>query len=210
MGKLFAIVALLLLFSATYAQPNGMTPRQAATEVSRQQNANYTPKLDLFVNRQQAGNSTSPISNVKVQYYVLKKDSTGMNVKSKIYMADDGRYFLSTENKEKGDEVKRIYAGQTIKINFVDYREQKTVEAIANDSSWMFKVLEGKINLYDNYPPMDGDVYNGGFSAFQLGDGAIEPLDEERLKQIMHDNPQALEALEKGDIAKAVKRYNKD
>jgi len=207
MGKIVAVVSFHLLAIAASAQPNGMTARQASAYVARQQALQYRPPVFYFDRKRRDSGNYDPTSNVKVQYFVMKKDSSGINVKSKIYLADDGRYFLSTENKAKGDEAKRIYPAQTIKINFVDYRELKTVEAIANDSAWLFRVLEGRISLYDCYPPQS-EVWNGEISAFQVGEGAIEPLREERLKQAMLDNPKALKFLDAGDIVKAVKTYN--
>jgi hypothetical protein len=148
-------------------------------------------------------------SNYKVKYFVMKKDSSGTNVSSKIYVNEDGRFYLSTENKEYSDESHRIYADETVKINYDDQRFQKKFEGIAVGNAWLFKVVEGKINLYSCYPPPDY-VSNECLSAFQVGDGEIEPLEADKLKLALQNNPDALKALEKNDYLKAVKKFNKE
>lgn len=148
-------------------------------------------------------------SNYKTNYFVLKKDSTGTNVNSKIYVTDSGRFYVSTENKESSDEAHRIYADETIKINYDDQRFQKKFEGIALGNAWLFKVVEGKINLYSCYPEPDY-LSNEAISAFQVGDGDIEPLAIDKLKLAVQNNPDAVKAIEKKDYLKAVKKFNKE
>ena len=67
-----------------------------------------------------------------------------MNVHSKIYSTEDGRFYLSTENNNEGDKNSRVYADETIKINFQDRQSNTVVEGRLIGNAWLFKVEEGK------------------------------------------------------------------
>lgn len=147
----------------------------------------------------------SAFSNYETNYFVLKKDSTGLLIRSKLYRDGNGGYYLLAQEKGKPDQ--KIYANQTIKITYDDRATEKHVEAIATDTCWLFKVLTGKISLYSYFPEPDY-LTNEVLAAFQDGDNPIQPMDPEKLKLVMHGNTKALEALNKNDYLKAVKKYN--
>src|SRR6185295_1499471 len=117
-------------------------------------------------------------SNYRTKYIVLKKDSTGIVVNSKIYL-ERGVYYLS--DKEKSDSDHRVYANETLKISFQDQRNGQVFEGIANDTCWLFKVISGKISLYSCYPPPDL-LTNECLDAFQVGEGPVQKFDPDKLR----------------------------
>lgn len=164
-------------------------------------------KMGFFGNGKYAPMINSAYSNYKTKYFVQKKDGSGITITSKIYVTENGRYYL-TDDKKDSDTSARIYAEATNKITFEDRRIQKIIEGTSLDGAWLFKVVEGKINLYSCYPPPDY-ISNECLSAFQLGNGDIEAIDIEKLKAIMKDDKKAVEALDKKDCIKAIKKFNK-
>src|SRR5215813_5247782 len=85
-----------------------------------QHKASYIPPFEPRVATFN-GNYTYSDYNYKTKYVILKKDSTGIQVNSKIYKDDDGRYYLNT--KDDSDSDHRVYANETIKISFQDQRD---------------------------------------------------------------------------------------
>jgi hypothetical protein len=151
-------------------------------------------------------------SNYKTKYFVLKKDSTGILVSSKIYL-DDGKYYLS--DKEESDSDHRLYADETIKISFQDQRNGQIFEGIARDSRWLFKIVSGKISLYSYYPPPDY-LTNECINAFQVADGPIEYWTSgvDDLVSALEENKKAKsiflkENNAKNNFIKGVEKFNK-
>lgn len=145
-------------------------------------------------------------SNYEINYYIQKKDSTGMLTRSKIYYDNDQRHYLKIP-KRKDQDSARLYASETIKINYYDRSVDKTIEGLGTDSCWLFKVLDGKISLYACFPPPD-ELTNEVLMAFQILNGPIQKLSADGLREIVKDHPKSMEALEKRNYLKAVKKYN--
>jgi hypothetical protein len=169
------------------------------------------PNANIPVFRMPVATFNEAYSNYKTKYIVLRKDTTGVMVNSKIYH-ENGKYYLS--DKEKSDSDHRVYADETLKISFQDQRNGQVIEGVANDTCWLFKVISGKITLYSRYPPPDY-LSNECLTAFQVNDGPIERLDIDKLRSALQDNKKAIAALDKNNLnknnyIKAVEKFNKE
>lgn len=145
------------------------------------------------------------------EYSVVLKDSTQMQLLSKIYLDSTGRTYLKYEAKTSENSNllidKKLYCNNTLNILRLETKRKASVEGIVTDSCWLFKVLKGKINIYSFIP--DLNVNSSYIKAIQIGDGNIESLNEQRLRILMEGNLRALNALDKKDYYKAIYRYNR-
>src|SRR5689334_2093895 len=99
MVKIFLVLALSWMYLGLTAQEQKRFQQKPVEKIKKTQNL-FNP---MFPGMSRVpGDSSrflnSAYSNYKTKYFVLKKDSTGTNVSSKIYMAPEGRFYLSTEN----------------------------------------------------------------------------------------------------------------
>jgi len=151
-------------------------------------------------------------TNYATDYFVQKKDGTGFITKSKIHLDPAaGQYLIYNEYGSK--EEKRIYTSETTKISYEDRRIGKRIEGFAWDSCWLFKLLEGKITLYSNFPPPT-TLANETVFAMKIGDGPIEIFSPEKLRAAVEGNKAATEAFDKkywqNNYLKAAQKFNKD
>jgi hypothetical protein len=154
----------------------------------------------------------SAYTNYATDYFVQRKDGSGFITKSKIHVDDAGRqYLLYKEDGSK--EEKRVYASETMKISYEERRKGIRVEGMAWDSCWLFKLVEGKITLYSNFPP-PMDLANETVFAIKVEDGPIEIFSPEKLRLAVQGNKAATEALDKkfwqNNYLKAAQKFNKD
>lgn len=137
-------------------------------------------------------------SNHRLEYTVIKKDGTGVKVKSMIHTSDDGRHFLAIKDKGNplADSSNRIYASETNTITFFDNSSGKNLTGIATDSCWLFKIISGKLSLYSCYPPA---LYlsNDQIIAFQINDEVIQNFDPEKLRSVLINNTKAVDFFDK-------------
>ena len=144
------------------------------------------------------------------EYSVVLKDSTEINILSKIYVDSTRRtYIIYSEKASATSDLmvdKKLYSRNTLNITRLKSKTKVAVQGRATDSCWLFKVMEGKINVYSFLP----DVINNAqyFKAMQINNGAIEPFNEQKLRALMEGNLKALNFLDKKDYYKAINRYN--
>jgi hypothetical protein len=152
-------------------------------------------------------------SNHKLEYTVIKKDGTGVKVKSMIHTAEDGRHFLAIKDKSNAlaDSANRIYVSETNTITFFDNSSEKNLTGIATDSCWLFKIISGKLSLYSCYPPA---LYlsNDQIIAFQVNDELIQNFDPDKLRSVLVGNVKAMEIFDKknkdNNYIRAVQKFN--
>lgn len=146
---------------------------------------------------------------------VIRKDGTGIKVKSMIHTAEDGRHFLAIKDKKNtvGDSSNRIYVSETNTITFFDNSSGKNLTGIATDSCWLFKIVSGKLSLYSCYPPA---LYlsNDQIIAFQINDELIQNFDPEKLRLVLVGNSKAADFFDKtnkdNNYIRAVQKFNEE
>lgn len=145
------------------------------------------------------------------EYSVLLKDSSQMRVLSKIYLDSTGHtYLLYTTKPSANSNIlidKKLYCYSTSSITRLESREKPAIEGKATDSCWLFKVLEGKMNIYSFVPDLNTNIFY--MKALQIGNGTIEAFNEQKLRELMTGNSGALSALNKKNFYRAILRYNK-
>jgi len=166
--------------------------------------------------------------NLKYKFFVTMADSSRKEVTSTILIdkSTHKNYLLYVDKSlPKGDTNRnqRIYPNQTISIErsspqIVDLRapvntpREKLYKGIAKDSCWMFKVLSGSINVYA-YLSFETDRYfdEGTIVGIQLhDDGPIVKFTEENLKQMVGNDIDALENIQRKNYIKAINKYNRN
>lgn len=199
--KLLILIALLhVTLYEVNAQVRLSTPMQdiAWATASIISNSNH---------RKQEISFTSEIE----EYNVVLKDSSQMKVLSKIYLDSTGHtYLIYSTNASPNSNLlidKKLYCYNTISITRLESKRKASIEGKATDSCWLFQVIEGKINIYSLIPDLNYNSFY--FRAMRIDDGAIEPLNERKLRILMKGNLRALNALDKRDYYKAVYRYNR-
>jgi hypothetical protein len=160
----------------------------------------------------------------KHKYLVTFKDSSVKETLSFMYTDTiSNKSFLVFENKKvpKSDTAhhyQRIYSDQTLYIStIIDLDANTEIYGVANDSCWAFKVISGPISVYAktlNYLTLAKNLNENEFDipeivGIQLNDGPIVKLTDDNLKQMLGQDANALESLEKKKYYKAVKKYNR-
>jgi len=167
--------------------------------------------------------------NISYTFVVTMKDGTKKEVDSKIYNDTivKKNYLLLVDKSFKRSDTnryKKIYPAQTISIarNVAapgDVIHKNAVQpppvyfkGMPSDSCWMFKVVAGPISAYSYLSEQEDDqVFNPyAVVAIQLNDGPLMPLTDENLKQMVGQDINALEDIQKKNYFRAIKKYNKD
>lgn len=153
---------------------------------------------------------TQYLANSEGELIVLMADSTQVKVHSKVYSDTVLKknylvYINKKLPKSDSNRKKLIYPEQTLQVNRIDLVPK--VVGTPTDSCWVFRVITGKINAYSFLTDTYG-ITSEHLIAIQVNNGPIEPISEERLKQIMINDEKALRALEKKDIYKAITKFN--
>ncbi|WP_176851957.1 hypothetical protein [Mucilaginibacter sp. OK268] len=166
--------------------------------------------------------------NLKYNFIVTMADSSKKEVSSKIYSdtATHKTYLLFVDKsvpKSDPNRNKKIYPSQTVSIardvagpgpgfNRADYvaPPPRFFNGIAKDSCWMFKVISGPINAYSCLSEEgDTQIFDPStIVGIQLNNGAIEKFNEENLKNMVGQDIDALENIQKKNYYKAIKKYN--
>jgi hypothetical protein len=143
------------------------------------------------------------------------KDSSVKFIKSKIY-ADSTKhrsYIIALEKNHPTTDTNRelrIYCDATLDISRMDGRDIVMSYGVPTDSCWLFRVARGKINLYSHIPEIY-DLTDGYIRAYQLGkQGIIMRLDTTKISPILKTDQKAYKIYLKGDVYKAVIKYNED
>lgn len=160
----------------------------------------------------------------KAKYQVTFRDSSIKEVLSYMYTDTiSHQSYLAFEDKKfpKSDTLHRnqkIYANQTLYISTItDFDSKTEAYGVPTDSCWMFKVMDGPISVYAKSWYYLTLAANGNEAEFdrweivgiQLNDGPIVKLTDDNLKQMVGQDTNALESLEKKKYYKAVKKYNR-
>ena len=167
--------------------------------------------------------------NISYTFVVTMKDGTKKEVDSKIYNDTivKKNYLLLVDKSFKRSDTnryKKIYPAQTISIarNVAapgDVIHKNAVQpppvyfkGMPSDSCWMFKVVAGPISAYSYLSEQEDDLVFNPYAvvAIQLNDGPLMPLTDENLKQMVGQDINALEDIQKKNYFRAIKKYNKD
>jgi hypothetical protein len=134
-------------------------------------------------------------------FTVVFKDSTKISKLSKID-EHNGQFFLAIDQP---GEMRAIQPSETLELS--RYSEQDGIyKGMATDSCWLFKVEEGKINLYSVLPENESRFV----VALQRGDdGPILPLTIANVKEAIKDDEELLEKLNEKKLVGALMKYNK-
>ncbi len=151
-------------------------------------------------------------------YQVKFKDSTVKQVVSYLYTDNvlHKTFLLSVDKKyKKSDSAHRyqkIYPDQTLFISAgSDYRTKRELIGIPLDSCWQFKAINGPISVYAKYQEITKEDFNPlNVIAIQLNGGAMVKYNVENLKQMVSQDIDALEEIQKKNHYKAVIKYNRN
>ncbi|AYL95049.1 hypothetical protein [Mucilaginibacter celer] len=166
--------------------------------------------------------------NFKYTFTVTMADGTTKEVNSKIYVDTSlhKNYLLFVDKslpKTDSNRNQKIFPEQTKEISrnvaLISGNIKKAdfatppryYRGIAKDSCWMFKVISGSINAYSFLSEEDGQMFNPStIVAIQLNDGAIVKFNEENLKQMVGDDIDALEIIQRKNYMRAIKKFNRN
>ena len=212
--KTFFILSLglLLIFSTknSFAQYPGMGAFRAQQS---QQFVNQQMQMQMQMN-------SIALAGQGDIYEVTFKDSSVKKVTSYFYTDTilNKEYLLFVDKKfPKSDSIhryKKIYPEQTLYISTIrDNASKVETYGVPKDSCWMFKVVNGAINVYAKYY----EVYDSQFNypraiiAIQLGDdGPMINYNIINLKQMVAQDSEALDCIENKKYHKAIKVYNRN
>lgn len=214
-------IALIFLSMQSFAQPRGMTMNQV-----NQQTGRWVANQQMQFMQQLQMRSANWIqyAGKGAKYQVRFKDSSVKVVISYMYIDTvSHKSFLVFVDKKipKSDTLHRnqkIYTDQTLYISTIADDESNTYAyGVPNDSCWMFKVINGHISVYAkslDYLALADNLNENEFNiseivGIQLNDGPIVKLTDDNLKQMVGEDANALESLEKRRYYKAVKKYNR-
>ncbi|SEA26476.1 hypothetical protein SAMN05192529_1125 [Arachidicoccus rhizosphaerae] len=115
-----------------------------------------------------------------------------------------GKYYIQFY---KGKKLRLFNPEDTKSITAITEMGRKMVGLPAfNDSCWLFKTYEGKINKYSVAPEW-GTPYPAAIQK----DPQMPPVEisKENVMNFVQDNPEALEKVKKGKLLDAVRIYNR-
>jgi hypothetical protein len=208
MKAFFPLLLFLFISFSLHAQPAGWQ-----SQVNRVQSRQFQQmQLQRTLNRPYSYNYMSDyLVNVKYEYAVVLRDSSQVKVKSKIYSdtVNHVNYLVYEDrsvSKSDSDRKKKILPSETLSIMRFDRLTGGDVTGLPTDSCWLFKVVKGKINIYSFLS--ETDIDSDYITAIQVGEGPIEPLKEDQLRELMKDNKRAMKFLEKKNYYTAILKYN--
>ncbi|WP_114938231.1 hypothetical protein [Mucilaginibacter endophyticus] len=166
-------------------------------------------------------------NNPEYTFLITLLNGTKKEVKSRIY-ADDYAHksylVFIDQSLSKADTNREqvIYPEQTIEIarNIVAPSSKKSSQVaalpnyykgIAKDSCWMFRFISGPISAYSLLSEPDGKMFNPkSIVAIQLNNGSIVQYNEENLREMVGDDPDAIESIQWKNYLQAIRRYNRN
>ena len=214
--KTFCLFSLVILFVFSAKSSLAQYPGMQAV-YNRMNMQNQQMRMNSLMNM----NYNNGPANVKYPFLVVFKDSSKKVVLSKIFLDTSNKktYLLlvdkSFSKKDMAHREQKIYTDQTINISRIassGYLNNRVyITGIPTDSCWMFKALSGAINVYSYLSENEGIGFDPEtIVGIQLNDGPIVKFNEENLKQMVSNDKDALDEVNKKKLYKAVKRYNKD
>jgi len=207
MKKIYPLILLPLILNLNSLKAQSYMAAANRMVSQQMMNMSMTQMMNMNMN-----NMFKYANNQKYKFKVVMKDSSVLEVKSKIYVdtALHKSYLIYDDKSIQGDKKerqKKIYSTNTRNISRTEAGENYV--GIATDSCWLFKVMSGPINAYS---PLSETFNLKSFylRAFQVGDGPIQKLDSAGLAPIVMKSPKALKAFQKKDYYKAIDKYNND
>jgi len=156
------------------------------------------------------------INSTQYGFEILLNDSTKQKTYNPIqFDSVERKTYLVVVNKNfpKSDPDHRnqkIYPDQTTQIYRTNYSGKKII-GISKDSCWMFKIISGAINVYSYLSEESGPTFQEStIIGIQSGDGPILKYSAENLKQMVGNDPEALESVDSKDYLNAIRKYNRD
>jgi hypothetical protein len=200
MQKLYSFITIGLLVTGIH----NVTRAQAGTGATYIGDYSKMSSGESADRNMEAGNWAYRLNNLrnsKYDFTVTMKDNSVKTVRSKIYAdsLSNKSYLLDAGSGQK------IYCDRTKQINRV--AGGTNVTGMATDSSWLFKIVSGKINAYSFLSESAGPF---SVAAFQTGNGPVKNFDARLLEQMIGNNPKAMKAFLKKDYLKAIEKYNAD
>jgi len=107
-----------------------------------------------------------------------------------------------------GKQGKQYKPKNTKEIILNSFRGQAMMRGFSTDSTWLFRVVEGKINMYSRVP-LKGDKQA---TAIQKGDSEIVQLNMANLQKMIPESERDLKLIDLFDqykLQSIVKYYNK-
>ncbi|QEC44439.1 hypothetical protein [Pseudobacter ginsenosidimutans] len=150
--------------------------------------------------------------NLKHDYHVLFKDSTRLLVSSKIYMDTvlKKSYLLHTNKdarKSYENRIMKIYVDSTVSITRKSY-DVGVKEGVANDSCWLFKLIDGKISVYS--PFAEGSQSNSFmYKGLSIDGGPIESWEPEKILPLVKNVYRAYVRYSNKHYDECIKNYNR-
>lgn len=154
--------------------------------------------------------------NPKFDFLVTGSDGMVQTVKSKIHIDTAlHKYYLEYEDKNlpKSDPQRKvkIYPKETISISRKNGYTGKMLSGMANDSCWLFKVIEGPVTAYAFLSESPESFDESTIVGIQKGENMpILPFLPENLKQMIADDKEAMEQFKSKKYYKALNKYNKN
>ncbi|MDB5118790.1 MAG: hypothetical protein JWN56_8 [Sphingobacteriales bacterium] len=219
LNKFFSLVIALIAVSASlFGQP-----QEYRADLNRVFSQQYQHQMMNRMMTRSWLNNANYLVNEKYDFEVHLNDGTKQIVKSKIYTDTIAHQsYLEYINKSlaEGDSrrITRIYPSKTSKIiriivplhtnEFEPAPRPYAIEGLSSDSCWRFKVISGKISAF-SFLSEQYDLNTFYLNAFQFNNGEIQPLDPEKLKNIIQSDGKAMKYFQKKDYYGAILRYNK-
>ena len=139
----------------------------------------------------------------RLDYTVVLKSGEIYKGKGKLHFYK-GKYYIQFY---KGKKLRLFNPEDTKSISTIAEMGRKMIGMPAfNDSCWLFKTFEGKINKYSVTPEW-GTPFTAGIQK----DRQKQPLkiSKDNVIELVQDNPEALKKAEKGKLLDAIRLYNR-
>jgi hypothetical protein len=222
--KVFVILSAVFLFTTATKNSFAQVQVEAAQHVAINQ--------QLVTMRAMSGMRYDASSSVFLPrtYVVTMTDGSKLEVYSKIYLDTvlHKNYLVFVDKNLKRSDpnrIKKIYPSQTRSIarNLLledDQVVRKKFDSplpvyftgFAAGSCWLFKIIEGPINVYSFFSEKMGTYFFAPESiiALQSGDGDMVNITEDNIKMMVGQDINALMAIQKKDYLGAIQKYNRD
>ena len=200
-------IMLLLFFKSTGTSAQGFNYVAASQNMMRTQFASMQMQMMNMnmMNMMRWNYKDNMFTNNKLTFALVMKDSVTKEIKSKIYIDTFQRktYIVAVDKSfREGDarREKRIYPADAKGISITRGTYEGTFEPkLTTDSCWMFRVIDGQINVYSNALAI---------VAIQKGDAPLQPFSKANLQAMVQDDPKAVKFFDKKDYLKAINKYN--
>ena len=210
---LFLITLFICISQNSLAQYPGMGAVRA------QQSMQFAQQMQMQMMNMRSVTS----SNDEFTFQITMRDSTKKEVTSAIYTdTSTKKHFIVWIDKryKKSDtnRYNKIYPSQTLSLTCVLIPKDEGNDIQGSylpgkitDSCWMFKTIDGPINVYCYVIHNErGQVNPSTVVGIQLSNGPILAFTGENLKLMVGQNTRALELIDDKKYIRAIKKYNRD